>query len=178
MTGYTPILTFDTSAINNLADDADSDVLIANLTSALQVRLTFTSISEVIATNDGGRRRKLLGVYRRLLSSGDCIDPQNELLMKLTASFEESPFFDWTKVDVSLPGAENGISCEENFSDNVSAQARTENNAIETQIRGVLRRRETLLRPPVQGWRRNAADQLLRVNRALKNHWCVLDNGK
>ena len=67
------------------------------------VRLTFTSVSEIIATTSGERRRTLLGVCRQLLSSGDCIGPQNDLLTKLIVRFEESPApFDWTTVSVRL----------------------------------------------------------------------------
>ena len=55
-----PIWTPDTSAINRLADDPDSDALIAGLRSGFFVRLTFTSIGEVIAIENTDRRRKLL----------------------------------------------------------------------------------------------------------------------
>ena len=123
--GYRPILTFDTSGINCLTDDADSVALIVGLRAGFHVRLTFTSVSEIIATTSGERRRTLLGVCRQLLSSGDCIGPQNDLLTKLIVRFEESPApFDWTTVSVRLPEAEDEIARQENFTDDLSEEER------------------------------------------------------
>ena len=65
--GSRPTLIFDTSGINCLADDADSAALIAGLQSGFHVRLTFTSICEIIANTNGVRRQVLLAVCKRLL---------------------------------------------------------------------------------------------------------------
>ncbi|MFZ0640807.1 MAG: hypothetical protein WA020_10865 [Candidatus Acidiferrales bacterium] len=136
---YKPILTFDTSAINHLADDPDSDALIARLTSGFHVRLTFMSISEVIATKNThrnlNRRGRLVSLCRRLLFAGDAIDPQDVLLEKLITAFEGGSSFDWRSVDVGFPEAER-ISCEENLSDEVSEEARAENRAINNKFKG------------------------------------------
>lgn len=43
-----PILTFDTSAVNRLADDPAREALIDGLVSGFFPRLTFTSIDEVV----------------------------------------------------------------------------------------------------------------------------------
>lgn len=135
--GNRPILTFDTSGINCLADDADSSVLIAGLRSGFYVRLTFTSVSEIIATTCGERRRVLLGVCRRLLASGDCIGPQNEVLTNLIAQFEEAPSFNWATVPVRLREAENEIARQENFSEELSEKEREEAREQASKFEGV-----------------------------------------
>lgn len=119
-----PILTLDTSAINRLADDPDSQPLMEGLRSGYFVRLTFLSIEEVVATTVGNRRHQLFGVCKRLLSSGDCIDPPDELLEKLIASFEESAPFNWQDVDVSFPEAQQTMARLENVSDELSEVVR------------------------------------------------------
>ncbi|MGA3328872.1 MAG: hypothetical protein ABSF45_30850 [Terriglobia bacterium] len=57
-----PRLTFDTSAINKLADDGHLRALVGGLGSGFFVRLTFTNVEEVVASTTGERRRKLLDV--------------------------------------------------------------------------------------------------------------------
>jgi hypothetical protein len=129
-----PIWTPDTSGINRLADDLDSDALIAGLRSAFFVRLTFTSISEVISNDDADRRRKLVRVCRLLLSAGDCIDPQHEILRKMVAEFEATPSFDWRKAPVDFPAAQIAIARGENFSDDDARQEREHNEKVKDQF--------------------------------------------
>lgn len=120
-----PVLTFDTSGINRLADDADSAPLLAGLKSGFYVRVTFTSISEIVATSSGERRRKLLDVCRKLLYCGDCIGPQDDLLTRLIHRFEEAPAsFDWATVPFTLPEAEAEIARQESFPDDLSTEER------------------------------------------------------
>lgn len=132
--GSKPILTPDTSGINRLADDPDSDALVAGLRSGFHVRLTFTSVSEVIANNNRARRAQLLRICRLLLSSGDCIDPQHEIIRKMVTRFEESLSFNWRMVRVDFPEAENEIAREENFSDDLAEQEREEARALHNQF--------------------------------------------
>lgn len=129
-----PILTFDTSAINRLADDPDSHAVIGGLSSGFHLRFTFTSISEVIASNSPDRRRQLARLCRRLLLHGDYIDPQNVLLEKLVRSFEEHSTFDWASVDVTFPEAVEGISHEETLNDELARQEREESRDCEKQF--------------------------------------------
>jgi hypothetical protein len=129
-----PIWTPDTSAINRLADDPDSDALIAGLRSGFFVRLTFTSISEVIANADTDRRRKLLDICGQLLLAGDCIDPQHEILSKMISEFEATPSFDWTKVPVDFPEAQAVIAARQDFSDDEAMQEREENEKLKAQF--------------------------------------------
>ena len=84
-----PILIFDTSGVNRLVDDPDSGALIAGLRSGFHVRLTFTSVSEIVATTNGDRRGKLLRVCRQL--AGDCIDPQHRIIQKWSQASKRLP---------------------------------------------------------------------------------------
>src|SRR5882724_651158 len=127
--GLKPILTFDTSGIGGhgcLANELDLDALIAGLTIGFHSRLTFTSVSEIIATTSGERRRRQIDVCRRLLSSGDCVDPPHVILRKLARKFERSTFFDWTLVDIRFPAAEAQIAAGISFDDNFSRDERNE----------------------------------------------------
>lgn len=128
------IWTPDTSVINRLADDADSNALIAGLKSGFFVRLTFTSVSEVISNTNGDRRRELLRVCRLLLSAGDCIDPQHEILTKMISEFEATPSFDWRRVRVDFPEAQVEIAGRESFSDEEARQEREENEKLKDQF--------------------------------------------
>jgi hypothetical protein len=128
------IWTPDTSGINRLADDPYSDELIAGLRSGFFVRVTFTSIGEVIANKDSDRRRKLLRVCKLLLSAGDCIDPQHEILKKMVATFDASSSFDWRNIRVDFPEAQVELARRENFSDEEAAQEREENEKLKAQF--------------------------------------------
>jgi hypothetical protein len=127
--GYRPTLIFDTSSINRLADDPDSDALIAALRSGFHTRFTFTSVLEIIATTSGECRRKLAGVCKRLLCSGDCIDPQNEIIRKMVERFEQPSPFDWREVDVRFRDAEKEIARRDNFSDDLAEKEREDARA-------------------------------------------------
>jgi hypothetical protein len=129
-----PIWTPDTSAINRLADDPDSDALIAGLKSGFFLRLTFTSLSEIIANENGDRRRKLLRVCKQLLPAGDCIDPQHEILRKMIPEFEANPSFDWRSLRVDFPQAQDVIARQENFGDQEARQEREENEQLKDQF--------------------------------------------
>lgn len=121
-----PILTFDTSAINRVADDPDCEALIDGLGVGFHPRLTFTSVGEIIATANRDRRESLLRVCKRMLSVGDCIDPQHEIIRKMIEGFEADATLDWTEVYVRFPEAEQEIIRSETFDDELSKQEREE----------------------------------------------------
>jgi hypothetical protein len=129
-----PILILDTSGINRLADDPDSQALIAGLRSGFHFRLTFLNVSEVIANEKRERRDQLLRICRRLMSQGDCIDPPHEIIRKMVTQFEQSLAFDWTRVFVDFLEAQNAISHEESFSDDLADQEREELRALQKQF--------------------------------------------
>jgi hypothetical protein len=122
-----PILSFDTSGINRLADDPDSETLITEVTAGFHARLTFTSVSELVQNSNSDRRQLLLRTCNRMLtSSGDCIDPQHEIIRKMVERFEAGPSFDWRKVDVRFVEAENEIARLDYFTDELAAEEREE----------------------------------------------------
>lgn len=132
--GYKPILTFDTSGIggtNCLVDEPDLPALIAGFTTGFHTRFTFTSVSEIIATTCGDRRRKQLDVCKRLLSSGDCIEPQHEIIRQMVKRFEQPAPFDWATVNVRFVDAENEIARQANFSDALAEQEREEARVLD-----------------------------------------------
>ena len=129
-----PIWTPDTSVVNRLADDPDSDALVAGLRSGFQVRLTFTSVSEVIANERPARRAQLLRICRVLLSAGDCIDPQNEILSKMISRFEEASSFDWRMVRVDISQMQSELARDENITDDLAEQERGEARVLDEQF--------------------------------------------
>ena len=129
-----PILALDTSGINRLADDPDSHALIAGLRSGFYTRLTFLNVSELIANENRERRACLLQVCRRLMSTGDCIDPPHEIIRKTVTRFEASLPFDWQSASVDFPEAQNEIGRKENFSDDLASKEREEARALHKQF--------------------------------------------
>jgi hypothetical protein len=125
--GNNPILTFDTSAINRLADDPAHEGLIDGLVSGFFLRLTFASVNEVAQTSAGERRERLVRICKQLLSSGDCLLPVGELLQKLVRAFDtDTVSSEWREVDVRLDEAVEAAVRSAAISDDLSAAAREE----------------------------------------------------
>ena len=131
------IVSFDTSAINRLADDPDSDALIAGLTAGYFVRFPFTAVSEIIATSSGDRRELLVRVCRRLLAAGDCIEPHHEILKIMVARFEKSLPLDHANVNLRMVEAENELLRAANFGDDLASEERNDNRLSDRQFRKV-----------------------------------------
>ena len=128
----------DTSTVNALADDPDSEALIAGLRTGSFVRFPFTTVSEVVATTSGARRKQLLRVCRRvLLSAGDCIEPHHEIIKAMVAQFEKSLPLGLTHINLRMEEAENEILREENFDDELATQEREESRANNKVFVGV-----------------------------------------
>lgn len=101
-----PILVFDTSALNRLADDPESGSLVSQIGSRLHVRLGFTLLSEIAATPDEDRRHSLLGLCSRLMAAeggGDCLGPVDKIMQQHVRAFEGRSPYNWCSVDVRLP---------------------------------------------------------------------------
>jgi hypothetical protein len=127
----------DTSAVNRLADEPDSEALIGGLRAAYFVRFPFTVVSEIIANVDGARRKKLLRVCRRLLAaSGDCIEPSHEIIRTMVAQFEKGLPVS-ASVYVRLYDAEIEILREIEFGDDLAALERNENRKYDQEFAGV-----------------------------------------
>ena len=131
------IISLDTSAINRLADDPHSEALIAGLIVGYFVRFPFTAVSEIIATSKGERRGQLLRVCRRLLGSGDCIEPHHEIMRLMVARFEKSLPLGLPDVYLRMNEAEDEILRAQNFDDELAAQERDDNRLSDRQFRAV-----------------------------------------
>jgi hypothetical protein len=133
-----PILIFDTSAVNRLADDSESEALVAGLKSGYFVRFPFTVVSEIIATTSGERRKQLLRVARTLLlSAGDCIEPHHEMLRIMVERFEKSLPLGIEYVNLRMHEAEREIFQVENFNDDLAKQEREEGRTNQKVFVGV-----------------------------------------
>ncbi|MGB2633976.1 MAG: hypothetical protein WAM58_08575 [Candidatus Acidiferrum sp.] len=136
--GTRPIWIPDTSAVNALADDPDSESFIAGLRSGYFVRFPFTVVSEVIANSSGERRRQLLRLCRRLLSSaGNCIEPHHEILRVMVARFEKSLTLDLGHVNLRMTEAESEIMRAEDFDDALATQEREEGRTCDKTFTSV-----------------------------------------
>ena len=124
--GEQQILTFDTSAINKLADEKSFDLLMAYIRERFCVQVSFDSVEEIVATSSARRRRQLLCVCNRLLADGTCIDPAGPLLQKMVARFERDAGFDWAEVNVGVCRIPDLISHSEGLDDCLAKQVREE----------------------------------------------------
>jgi hypothetical protein len=122
--GGNPVVIFDTSALNELADDRDSAFLTAGLTAGFAVRLTGTNVEEIAATSSADRRQRLLGICRRLLSAGDCILPHHLLVEKLIADFQKAMPFEWESISMRFPEYEDEIARQEIINDQLAKEQR------------------------------------------------------
>ncbi len=133
------ILTFDTSAINRLTDDAGHEALLQGLKAGFYQRLTFTSISEVAQNSGAERRERLYAVCKQLLTSGDCLLPVGELLQKLVQGFDtDTETFEWCKVDVRLDEAVEAAVRRAVISDDLSAATRKEAEPMKQMFKRIL----------------------------------------
>jgi len=124
------ILSFDTSAVNQLADDSDSEALVAGLGSGYFIRFPFTTVSEIVANSSSQRRKELLRVCRRLLlEAGDCIEPHHEIMKTMVARFERSLPLGVAHINLRVQEAEDDILREVNFADDLAKQEREEGRA-------------------------------------------------
>jgi hypothetical protein len=114
----------DTSTLNALADDPGRDALIPGLTSGYRIRLPFTAVSEVIATTSGARRKELLKICRRLLLSGDCVAPHQEIIRVTVAQFEQLGRLDHTRLPLRVEEAEKEITSDEVFDEDLAMEER------------------------------------------------------
>src|SRR5260221_5387332 len=95
-----PVLVFDTSVLNALADDDDGAALIAALRAGFVVCLTGSNISEILANADANRRKQLLDLCRLLLADGFCLVPHHWIIERMVARYHRAQPFNWKAVDV------------------------------------------------------------------------------
>lgn len=120
-----PTIIFDTSAINRLANDLEFGVLFAGIKSAFFVRITETSISEIVANGDAAKRTRLLAVLRTLLTDGECVQPFQLVIQEINRRFEVNPTgFNWRHISVRFPQAEYEIARQAITSDELATVQR------------------------------------------------------
>lgn len=113
-----PSLAFDTSALNRLVRDDDSEVIIAAILSSYEVLLPEMSIGELYATPDPEHRKKLFRVCRRLLGVGQCILPAHWILDALVQHHNaDGSGFDWRRVPVRAPKIEQAVHDDDVLND-------------------------------------------------------------
>jgi hypothetical protein len=97
-----PIVTFDTSAHNRLADDVLAEPIQRRIRSDMLFRFAGISIEELYATKDPVRRATLLNSCKRLQEGeSDCVYPQDQVLKLLIEAHAKGPdHFDWTAAEV------------------------------------------------------------------------------
>lgn len=135
-----PIVTFDTNAANQLADDPDCAAMLPKICAGFHVRLSVTAVGELIATPDAPHRSKLVTLCDQLLRSGDVIHNAYQLLQILIREFEGSEHFDWRLVDVRFQQAEDDLRSGKTFSDSESQSVREENREAKRKFEGFYKR--------------------------------------
>ena|ERR1043165_3827548 len=81
------IYCFDTSAINQLCDDADRDAIVAGLLAAHNIRITAVNCLEVLGTKDENRRQVLQSFLRKLAAGNAPLVLPIDLLKLLTLEY-------------------------------------------------------------------------------------------
>jgi hypothetical protein len=118
--GNRPVVAFDTSVHNRMhRDGAASDDFFAALKVGYFVRIAGLSIEELLATPDASKRAEVVAFASRLQAGpSDCLMPQNEMLRRLIAAYEDNPTgFDWKRVNVTAPEYGREISRGELIAD-------------------------------------------------------------
>jgi hypothetical protein len=120
-----PIIIFDTSGINHLADEEDFNALAAGLRAGYHTRLTGSNIEEIAATTAAEDRGKLLDTCQLLLASGDCIDPFNWLVEKHVKAFDQHPKeYLWKRINVLNAEVAKVIVERTMFGDELAGQSK------------------------------------------------------
>jgi len=124
----------DTSGINHLVDDPNSDSRIAVLVSEFHVRLTYTNLLEIYGTRDPNRRRLLLRVCKRLLARGYLLEIEDEIMSRMVERFESAAVFDWHEVGVCFTDAERETALQEEVDDGDSGTQRKQSQDREKKF--------------------------------------------
>lgn len=122
-------LSFDTSAVNALADCPDCAALLAGVRSGYFTRLTFLSVSEPLATSDPARRKKLFEILNTLRLNGECLEAHQWILTELVRNHRKFGSSRWDSLDLRFAECEDGIA-RRDFSDRDSEDERK--SAVET----------------------------------------------
>jgi hypothetical protein len=107
-----PTVAFDTSTLNRIMKDSDSEPFIAAILAGFEVQLPEMSVGEIYAHPDPLQREKLYVVCRRFLAAGGrCLYPAHWILDLLIRRFHKDPLgFNWGRVEVRALGVEKEIN--------------------------------------------------------------------
>lgn len=118
---------FDTSGINRLAKDSDSEPLIAALGCGYNVGLTAMSVDELLAPRNVEYRKRFVHCCLQISQEVVCLMQAGLLIQTMIANYSRNPdAFNWTLVNVRLKFYEDAlIHGEEIFTDEeLSAEQR------------------------------------------------------
>lgn len=102
---------FDTSGLNALADDPESCLIVKSLNVGFQMRLSETSVCEVMGTSKPERRMQLLDLCKSLIGTGEAIVPYHEIVQRMARAHAGNPkTFDWRQVDIRWPELEEELA--------------------------------------------------------------------
>jgi len=119
-----PALIFDNSAVNRLTDDPQRALLQPGISAGFCFRLAGDTFGEIVATPDATRRQALLDLCKCLVTTGDCLQPHDELLMNVIKEHSKGGSYDWRAVDVTCKEYEDEIARQEFIDDNIAAEQR------------------------------------------------------
>jgi hypothetical protein len=137
-----PTVAFDTSTLNRLMKDSDSESFIAAILTGFEVRLPEMSIGEIYAHPDPQQREKLYAVCRRFLKAGgQCLYPAHWILDLLIRRFHKIPVqFVWSQVDVRAPGVEKEINEGAIlFIESLVSEQKTANRKLQKEFEGTFK---------------------------------------
>jgi|ERR1700722_12055061 len=129
MIGDVPIVTFDTSAHNRLADACvSSRQVLERMNLQSWFRFAGLSVEELYATSKAEEREALFASCRGLqLGPSECLLPPNKLTEQLVLAHQNDPKnFDWKVVNVRWPRCEDAIRDPAFFADAETSQGQRE----------------------------------------------------
>lgn len=119
-----PLLIFDTSVFNALADDGDGVSLVAGLRAGYAICLTGLNISEILANSDANRRKQLLDLCRLFLADGLCLVPHHWVIERMVAQHHRTRSFNWRSVDVRFREGEIEVARQDIINDATAKEER------------------------------------------------------
>jgi len=133
-----PVLIFDTSVFNALADDGDGASLVAGLRAGYVVCLTGLNISEILANQDADRREQLLDLCRLFLGEGLCLVPHHWIIERMVAQYYKAQAFNWKSVDVRFREGEIEVARQDLVNDATAKEEREHLRQHEEELFGHL----------------------------------------
>lgn len=138
-----PRLSFDTSAVNAIADLANRPeskgecaALLAGIRSGYFTRLTFPSVEEPLAASDEARRSHLFAILNKLRFNGECLQAHNWIATQLIRNYEKYGISRWDGLDLRFAECEIAIARRE-ISQTLSDEQRQFAIAAEEEFKGV-----------------------------------------